>query len=191
MHASARSRAQAGFTLLEVLVALTILSVAVVSLLELSSQSLRLIKTSGDYQQAVVLADRLATSTQPSDEAVDQGEEAGFRWERRISLVPVPDELRPKETVPGREPPKLFAVTIDVRWGRDQLLELATLRTPVAAPPLPGSAQSTSSTAQPPITPSPSQSSSPITAQPSTPSTRSPSQSSSPFTPQSGTPGMR
>jgi type II secretion system protein I len=167
MHASARSRPQAGFTLLEVLVALTILSVAVVSLLELSSQSLRLIKTSGEYQQAVVLADRLATSTQPSDEAVDEGQEAGFRWERRISLVPVPDELRPKETVPGREPPKLFAVTIDVRWGRDQVLELATLRTPVALPPLPG-VPSTSSTAQPPVTPSPSQSSSPSTPPPGT-----------------------
>jgi general secretion pathway protein I len=188
MSASARSHAQAGFTLLEVLVALTILSVAVVSLLELSSQSLRLIKASADYQQAVVLADRLATSTQPSDEAVDQGEEAGFRWERQISLVPVPEELRPKETVPGREPPKLFAVTIDVRWGRDQVLELATLRTPVAVPPLPGSAESPSGTVQPPITPSPSQSSSPAT---STPGTRSPSQSTSPFTPRPGTPGMR
>ena len=166
MHAPARSRAQAGFTLLEVLVALVILGVAVVSLIELSSQSLRLIKSSGDYQQAVVLADRLATSVQPSDEAVDQGQEAGFRWERRISLVPVPDELGPKETVPGREPPKLFAVTIDVRWGRDQSLELATLRTPITIPAPPGSAQPTSGTAQTPITSSPTQPSNPF-AQPS------------------------
>ena len=169
MHASARSHAPAGFTLLEVLVALVILAVAVVSLVELSSQSLRLIKTSGDYQQAVVLADRLATNTQPSDEGVDQGEEAGFRWERRISLVPVPEELRPAETIPGREPPKLFAVTIDVRWGRDQSLELATLRTPTTVPATPGSAQSTSGTAQPPAPSSPTQSSTPFTRQPGTP----------------------
>jgi type II secretion system protein I len=171
MHGSARARAPAGFTLLEVLVALTILGVAVVSLIELSSQSLRLIKTSGDYQQAVVLADRLATSTQPSDEAVDQGEEDGFRWERRISLVPVPEELLPKETVPGREPPKLFAVTIDVRWGRNQSLELATLRTPITVPAAPGKGQTTSGTAQPPITPNASQLNTPFTRRPGTPAT--------------------
>ena len=171
MNASARSRAQAGFTLLEVLVALTILGIAVVSLIELSAQSLRLIKTSGDYQQAAVIADRLATSTEPSDEAVDQGQEAGFRWERRISLVPVPEELRPKETIPGREPPKLFAVTIDVRWGRDQLLELATLRTPITVPATPGSPQATLGTAQPPGTASPTQSTSPFTQPRGTPAT--------------------
>jgi len=46
--------------LLEVLLALAILGFAVVTLLQLSSQSLRLVKTSGDYQQAVLLADRIA-----------------------------------------------------------------------------------------------------------------------------------
>lgn len=151
MHS--RAPAEAGFTLLEVLVALAIVGLAVVTLLELSSQSLRLVKTSGDYQQAVLLADRIATETQPSDEAVDLGEEGPFQWERRISLVPLPEELQPKETIPGREPAKLFAVTIDVRWGRNQALELATLRTPTTTPTVPGSQPSTSTGAQQPVTP--------------------------------------
>ena len=128
------ARAQAGFTLLEVLVALAILAIGVVTVIELSSQSLRLVKTSGDYQQAVQLADRLATDTQPTDEGVEAGEQGAFQWERRVSLVALPQELEPKETVPGREPAKLFAVTIDIRWGRKQELQLATLRTPTTTP---------------------------------------------------------
>jgi len=142
MPPSTEVRSVGGFTLLEVLVALTILGVAVVSLIELSSQSLRLIKTSADYQQAAVLADRLATASVPNDEAVEQGQEGAFQWERRTALVQVPEEMLPKEALPGREPPKLFVVTIDVRWGRDQSLELATLRTPIAPPPSPAGASS-------------------------------------------------
>jgi uncharacterized protein (DUF885 family) len=40
---------------------------------------------------------------------VDRGEEGSLQWERRISIVPLPEELAPKETLPGRELPKLFA----------------------------------------------------------------------------------
>jgi hypothetical protein len=109
-----------------------------VVLIELSSQSLRLVKSAGDFQGAVALADRIATETEPSEEAVESGEEGAFRWERHIALVPLPDELKLKETVPGREEAKLFSVTIDVRWGRDQVLELATLRTPISAQTMTG-----------------------------------------------------
>ncbi len=133
---------QGGFTLLEVLVALTILALAVVTLIQLSSQSLRLVKSSGDYQQAAQLADRIATESQPTDEAVDTGQEGLFRWERRTSLVPLPDELQPPQNIPGREPIKLFAVTVAVRWGQNQVLELATLHTPTTPPAIPPAASS-------------------------------------------------
>ena len=121
-----RRRASAGFTLLEVLVALAILGLAVVTLIELSSQSLRLVKNSGEHQQAVLLADRLLRETQPTDEAVDAGQDGNFNWERRITLTPFPEVLTP----PGKEPPKLFAVTVAVRWGANQTIELATFQTP-------------------------------------------------------------
>jgi len=147
---------EAGFTLLEVLMALAILGFAVVTLLQLSSQSLRLVKNSGDHQQAVLLADRLATTAQPTDEGADGGEEGSFRWERRTSLVALPEELQPKETIPGKEQPKLnlFLVTVGVRWGQNQMLELATLRTPITAPSVTGNQPTTTTGTQQPITPS-------------------------------------
>lgn len=123
-----RAPAQGGFTLLEVLVALAILGLAVVTLIELSSQSLRLVKNSGEHQQAVLLADRLLSEAQPTDEAVDAGRDGTFNWERRTTLMPFPEVLTP----PGKEPPKLFAVTVAVRWGANQGIELATFQTPAA-----------------------------------------------------------
>jgi type II secretion system protein I len=142
--------AQAGFTLLEVLVALTILAFAVVALLQLSSQSLRLVKTSADYQRAVQIADRIATQNQPTEEGTDTGAEGPFQWERRVSLVSLPDEFQPKETVPDKEAVKLFAVSIAVRWGQNQTLELATLYTPTSTP---SSGQTTTVGGQPAANP--------------------------------------
>jgi general secretion pathway protein I len=114
-----------GFTLLEVLVALTILGLAIVVLMQLSSQGLRLIHLSDDYQQAVLVADRVARSTDVLQEGVDAGQEGRFQWERRVTLVPVPEEL-----TPGAGPQlHLYALSVAVRWGRNRVLELASLRT--------------------------------------------------------------
>lgn len=114
-----------GFTLLEVLVALTILAVAIVAFMQLSSQGLRLLHLSDDYQQAVIVADRVARAADVVDEGADAGQEGRFQWERRVSLVPVPEEL-----TPGAGPPlRLYALTVAVRWGRGRTLELASLRT--------------------------------------------------------------
>jgi len=113
-----------GFTLLEVLVALTILGIAIVALMQLSSQGLRLLHLSDDYQQAVTVADRIARATDALAEGVDAGQEGRFQWERRITVVPVPEEL-----TPGAGPQlRLYALSVGVRWGRDRTLELASLR---------------------------------------------------------------
>ena len=71
-------RTDAGFTLLEVLVAVVILSVAVVTLVQLASQALRLLNLSSDYQQAVLLADRVARAGDASIEGVETGHEGQF-----------------------------------------------------------------------------------------------------------------
>jgi prepilin-type N-terminal cleavage/methylation domain-containing protein len=113
-----------GFTLLEVLVATLILSLAVVALIQLSSQGLRLVKLSGDQQQAALLADRLARATEPLAEGVETGREGPMTWERRIALIGAPDELSP----PSGPTPELRALTVTVRWGADRSLELASLR---------------------------------------------------------------
>ena len=121
-------RADAGFTLLEVLVAVVILSVAVVTLVQLASQGLRLLKLSSDYQEAVLLADRVArapdASPDASIEGVETGHEGPFNWERRAILVAVPDDLAPV----GSAAPRLFALSVAVRWGNGRTLEVATLR---------------------------------------------------------------
>jgi general secretion pathway protein I len=125
-----------GFTLLEVLIAFAILAVGVVSLIQLTSQGLRLLKVSGDHQQAVQIADRLARDTQvdadevKSDAAVETGEEGGFAWERRVTKVALPEELEPQTPVPGKEVPGLYAVAVAVRWGHNHMVEVATLRAP-------------------------------------------------------------
>ena len=119
-----------GFTLLEVLVALAILGLAIVTLMQLSSQGLRLLSLSDDYQQAVLVADRIARSTDALREGVVGGREGRFLWERRVALVPVAEEL-----TPGAGPrPRLYALSVAVRWGSNRTLELASLRAVAETP---------------------------------------------------------
>jgi len=131
---------RSGFTLLEVLIAFTILAVGVVTLIQLTSQGLRLLRVSGDHQQAVQIADRLTRDTQvkaedeTSEPIVETGEEGGFTWERRVTRVALPEELEPKTPVPGKEVPGLYAVAVAVRWGHNHLVEVATLRAPTGPP---------------------------------------------------------
>jgi general secretion pathway protein I len=122
-------RADAGFTLLEVLVAVVILSVAVVTLVQLASQALRLLKLSSDYQEAVLLADRVVRAGDASIEGVETGHEGQFDWERRTKLVAVPEDLEPV----GSASPRLLALSVAVRWGSGRTLEVATLRLAPAA----------------------------------------------------------
>ena len=114
-----------GFTLLEVLVALTILAVAIVALMQLSSQGLRLLHRADDYQQASVVADRVARAAEVVEEGAQTGQEGRFQWERRVSLVPVPEDL----AAGGGPPLRRYALSVAVRWGRGRTLELASLRT--------------------------------------------------------------
>ena len=67
------TRQNAGFTLLEVLVAFAILSVAVVAVIQGFAQGLRLLKVAGDHQRAVLLADQKAREVVMPVEGYDQG----------------------------------------------------------------------------------------------------------------------
>jgi general secretion pathway protein I len=115
----------AGFTLLEVLIAMVILSVAVVALIQTASQGLRLLKVSGDHQEAVTLADRLLRAMDGSAEGVDSGQEGPFAWERRVRVMAVLDELSPS----SGPAPQLLSLSVAVRWGNGRMVEVATLRT--------------------------------------------------------------
>lgn len=115
---------EGGFTLLEVLVAMVILSVAVVTLIQLASQGLRLLRLSGEHQEAVMLADRLARAADAGRESVDTGQEGPYEWERRTRLVAVPADLTP----PGADSPRLLALSVAVKWGGGRSVEVSTLR---------------------------------------------------------------
>ncbi len=119
-----RRTGDGGFTLLEVMVAMVILSVAVVTLVQLSSQGLRLLRVSGEHQDAVMLADRLARSADISGESVDTGHEGAFEWERRTRLVAVPADLAPV----GTGAPRLLSLSVAVKWGSGRSVEISTLR---------------------------------------------------------------
>ena len=118
-------RLATGFTLLEVLVALAILSLAVVASIEGFAQGLRLLKLSGDHQEAMLLADQKLREVLNPEEGREAGEDGQFRWERTTRLLPAPD------LVVASGPPRWRAYEIDVRvvWGERRQVEVATLRT--------------------------------------------------------------
>lgn len=120
-----------GFTLLEVLVAMTILGLAIVTLMQLSSQGLRLLRLSDDYQQAVLVADRLVRTVEVPQEGVEAGQEGPFQWERRVALVPMPEALTPA----AGPKPLFYSLSVAVRWGGTRTFEIASLR---AVPGIPG-----------------------------------------------------
>jgi prepilin-type N-terminal cleavage/methylation domain-containing protein len=121
-----------GFSLMEVLVATLILSLGVVTLVQLSSQGLRLLKVSDDQQQAALLADRLLRAPEPAAEGVQSGQEGAMSWERRVDRRETPEALLP----PGGPAPALRVLTVTVRWGAGRSLEAASLRlTPLVPDP--------------------------------------------------------
>ena len=130
-------RRHAGFTLLEVLVAFAILSVAVVAVIQGFAQGLRLLKQAGDHQQATLLADqKLREVVAPVEGQKDEGAEGGFRWERTTTVVDAPDLARARETAPWR----VYRVAVRVHWGEGDArhVELAALRATAEKPDTPG-----------------------------------------------------
>jgi general secretion pathway protein I len=119
-------RRQAGFTLLEVLVALAILSFAVVAFIQGFAQGLRLLKLSGDHQQAMLLADLKAREIITPAQGHDEGVEGDYHWERTTTAVEAPELV----TATGGVPPwRIFQIDVRVQWGGGRQVELATLRT--------------------------------------------------------------
>ena len=121
----------AGFTLLEVLVALAILSVAVVASIQGFAQGLRLLKLSGDHQHAMLLADQKAREivvpTEGRDEGQDERGGTTFAWETITTPVEAPDLI----PTTGTAAPlwRVYQIAVHVRWAARRHVEIATLRT--------------------------------------------------------------
>ena len=119
---------QSGFTLLEVLVAMLVLSVAVVAVLQLLGGGLRLARASADHVGATLLASAKLSEVgrEPLEEGESEGQEGEYRWIRRIAvdraLLPAPPARVEVDTV------RVARVSVEVQWGRSRRVELVTLR---------------------------------------------------------------
>ena len=130
-----RHHTQGGFSLLEVLVAFSVLALSLGVLLEIFSTALRGVGLSEQYSEAAFLAEsRLASvgvDIPLESGALESGEEQGYRWE--VNVAPYTGE--DLETRPGyREP---LVVQVLVSWqdfGRERRVFAQTLR--LSAEPL-------------------------------------------------------
>lgn len=115
-----------GFTLLEVLVALAILSLAVVVSIQAFAGGLRLLKLSGEHQEAMLIADQKAREiVSPTSGGVESGTEGPYTWEREVKIVATPDLDVEGRAVKWR----VWEVDVRVKWGERRQVSLATLRT--------------------------------------------------------------
>ena len=141
--AAARDR---GFTLLEVLVAFAIASLALAALFEGGIGGLGNVARASQVEEAVALArSRLSTfDTMAAPGAMEQqGEEGGgFHWSMQVApqaslAITAPPRLG---RVARRDATTLYAVSVTVSWtsaGRPASIRLQTQRLTPVPPPLP------------------------------------------------------
>ena len=115
---------ETGFTLLEVLVALAILGTAVVVSIQGVSQGLRLLKSAGDQQQAIIVADQKARELLVPVEGTESGTDGRFSWERTARVLETPD-LTPADAIPQW---RRFQISVVVTWDAQRRLEVSTQR---------------------------------------------------------------
>jgi general secretion pathway protein I len=99
-------RGSAGFTLLEVMVALAVIAIAFTALLGLHARNLRLAARDEAYTRALFLARELVAEIelgrQPPDvgaaegnfESQHPGEYPGYRWQRDVTPIPLLSSVR-------------------------------------------------------------------------------------------------
>lgn len=121
-----------GFTLLEVMIAVSIAAIGIVSLLELFGGSMRLARASAEQTEAIVIASSVIDSVLWKPE-LPEGEDAAeigpYRWTMRVE--PVDPELGAtgdehlKEVSDSYE---LYEITVQVTWGESATPKTITLR---------------------------------------------------------------
>ena len=106
-----------GFTLIEVVVAMAILSIGITMIIELFSGSLRLVRTSGEYTKAVNYArvKMEEMTVKPTvTEWIEQGEfDGAYRWQVDVKRM---DLLPPRIETDFKPPVELFQVKVHVLW---------------------------------------------------------------------------
>ncbi len=116
------SRRDAGFTLLEVLIAFIISGAAIAALMRAGASGLSATRTAFHYQEAVTLARSHldvavhAAALLPSD---TQGDDGGFHWHIRVTPSAT-TAMQPHGTAQRLGPQvTLYAVTVWIAWRDD------------------------------------------------------------------------
>lgn len=125
-------QAQRGFSLLEILVAFSIMAISMGMLLSIFSSGLRNAAVSEEYTSAVQIAE--AMIARPAIETpLRPGQSSGvendkYRWELTVTPFILTDETIDTRTIPAQ----LFMVTAIVSWGdeggRERRFELSELK---------------------------------------------------------------
>lgn len=134
-----RQRLQKGFSLLELLIAFSIMAMSLGMLYRASGSSVRHVMDTEQYQRAVVLAESLLSLRDGVPEAGwnESGTSAGFAW--RIQSTPFVTAV----ATANPNAPRLHEITLTITWqGSERARELVlnTLR-PQLKPSVPGSAR--------------------------------------------------
>ncbi len=125
-------RSNRGFSLLEILVAFVVLALVLGGLMRIFGTGARNLAASGEYLQAVGIAQSVLART-GVDEPLEMGETEGgeegqgFHWRRTISETPVADD----QPVNIRLPVTPVTVRVEVKWTdgtRQRQLALESLR---------------------------------------------------------------
>jgi len=129
----ANTKLDKGFTLIEIVVALAILSIGLTVIIELFSGGLRLARTSEDYTKAIGYG-RMKMEEIISQQNIEEGSDEGdfdktFHWQVDIKKV----DLLPADKNPDLKLPiDLFQVKINILWksgSRERSTSLETYKT--------------------------------------------------------------
>ena len=129
---NAAARRQRGFSLLELLVAFSIMAMSLGLLYRVAGGSLRSVSDVSQHQQATWLAESLLASRQVvrADGWNESGESGGYNWQVRSS--PYPTGLNGPKAIP------LHEIQIDISWpmgARTGRLQAVTLLPEQKPPP--------------------------------------------------------
>jgi general secretion pathway protein I len=140
-----RLRGQSGFTLLEVLVALVIATLALGALFSGAVTGLRSVNLSGHYMQAVSRAtSHLATVGigSPLVASKQEGDDGGgFRWQlsvRPLATASLPDQAGALGRHGKAPRVTLYAISVIIAWRMDGGLRQVELETQKIGPAPPG-----------------------------------------------------
>jgi len=110
---------QSGFSLMEILVAFSILSISLGALLSVFGQGLRIAATSKHYSEAAIIAEsRFAEvgSVQPLESMHDQGSSGNYQWEVIIAPYTWPETDVDPALENNANALEVFSVEVKVAW---------------------------------------------------------------------------